>query len=486
MSALGLNIKGRNPTAGLKLSTQMVIRDNEEALFFISTKTEQNPTEDDVCLWTNSGALVQAFVAVFDDLWKNSSDVEKRFTELETGLPSPKSLILPTIESAYDRFEKIIASAKKEIIILTLASRLPQLSKNQSFIDLARKGICTRIMAPIIKASFQDGDAFFSLFNVRHISSSFCETIIVDRKSVLQLNYNGSNGDNVSGGCFNGAYFSEDTEHVKEMDAALNDIWKHAQPLSRDTLENTGLFGSSTPPFQEKILITTLNRGISGVKAPGTLIEKDVVDKITNAQRLVVRDPMVDSSRMFASVGIAVIHPPESFKLPGLIILAFHVDKSSSFGAEDYLVVYQQLKPNGPYFPVSIAGENVNAREILTESYRGTPAGSNYTLLKKDEIEVRVHGNSLFAAWAVPIPIYPTTLTLPPACMQIEGYGTMKTVGYSSVAPSGFRREVEENYLESFVTFFHPASKYSGPGTDAILCREYIVTNYPPKRSGSS
>ena len=32
---------------------------------------------------------------------------------------------------------------------------------------------------------------------------------------------------------------------------------------------------------------------------------------------------------------------------------------------------------------------------------------------------------------------------------------------------------------EAFVTFFHPSSKYSGPGTDAVIFRDIIVTSSP-------
>ena len=487
MSILGLNIKGRNPNVGLKLSPQMVIKDHEEALFFMSSSTDQNPNQDDVCLWTNSGALVQAFVAVFEDLWNNSSEITKKIAELETGVPTPKNLTFKTIESAHGKFNELIASAKKEIVILTSADRLSQLSKNQSFIKVAKKGISIQVMAPISRGNFQKDDPLFSLFKVRHIPANFYETTIVDGKYLLQINCDGSkSSNNVSAPCFTSAFYSEETEHVREMKATLNDIWKHAQPLFSDTLETTVLFGSPTLPFPENNLFTKCNRGIFEVKPPGVLTEKDVVSKIINAKKLIVQNQAVDISKMYASVGVALIHPPDVFKLPGLVILAFHVDKNSSFGAEDYIVVYQQLKPNGIYVPVSIAGENPTAKEILKEVYKGTPAGSNYTLLKKDEIEIRIHGNTLFAAWVVPIPIYPTNLTLPPGCMQIEGYGPVKTVGYSSVGPSGFKHEVEQNYFDSFVTFFHPASKYSGPGTDAIFCRDYISTNYPPKQSGST
>ena len=78
------------------------------------------------------------------------------------------------------------------------------------------------------------------------------------------------------------------------------------------------------------------------------------------------------------------------------------------------------------------------------------------------------------------IPLYPKQLTLPPACILIEGFGDVKTTAYTVVPPSGYRIEREENYLDAFVTFFHPSTKYSGPGTDGCLIRDSIISIYPP------
>jgi hypothetical protein len=49
--------------------------------------------------------------------------------------------------------------------------------------------------------------------------------------------------------------------------------------------------------------------------------------------------------------------------------------------------------------------------------------------------------------------------------------------------PSGYKSEIEENFFDAFVTFMHPSSKYSGPGTDGCFARDYILTNTPPQTS---
>ena len=75
--------EGRIPDLGLRLFPRMVIRDEEETIFFISPSTDAPATEQgDVCLWTNCKSLVQAMATVFEDLWHNSTDIQRKIAEL--------------------------------------------------------------------------------------------------------------------------------------------------------------------------------------------------------------------------------------------------------------------------------------------------------------------------------------------------------------------------------------------------------------------
>ena len=58
--------------------------------------------------------------------------------------------------------------------------------------------------------------------------------------------------------------------------------------------------------------------------------------------------------------------------------------------------------------------------------------------------------------------------------MLIEGYGNVKTEAYTIVQPSGGKFKAKQNGFNAFVTFMHPSSKYSGPGTDGFLVRDFI------------
>jgi hypothetical protein len=111
---------------------------------------------------------------------------------------------------------------------------------------------------------------------------------------------------------------------------------------------------------------------------------------------------------------------------------------------------------------------------------KGTPAEKNIHTLKKDQIQVQVHGNTLFAGWTVPIPLLPEKTVLPPACILVEGNGESRTSGYTLLFPNGTKCEVEGTSFDAFVTFIHPATKYSAPGTNGVLVRDYMTKNIPP------
>jgi hypothetical protein len=213
------------------------------------------------------------------------------------------------------------------------------------------------------------------------------------------------------------------------------------------------------------------------------LLEKDVLNKIINAPKYPAKgDSSKDIVRYYGSIATAVIHPPELFKLPDMLFCVCHHDKQSSFGEEDVLIIHLWLKtPAGySYVPVATVQDSRKALTFRREFYTGTPAQQNVQLVEKDELQVRIYGNTVFAGWTVPIPLFPPPYALPPSCIVFEGYGNLRTNVIETLIPSGRRQEIEFNGFEAFVTFFHPSSKYAGPGTDGLFARDVITTSYPP------
>jgi sugar-specific transcriptional regulator TrmB len=481
-----LRFEIRTPNLGLRLFPRMVMRDEEEVVFFITPKVDGSMSEqDNVCLWTNCKSLVHSFLAMFEELWQNSTDIERKIAEIETGKPTPKTFVISDAEAVKKKYDEILRSAKEEILLLTSSKGLIESWKNMPQLkNWNKQGISVKIMAPVVKENLEAVEQLSKFSAVRHVPIHYWGTIIVDGKHLFQFKTPSPEREELESTLrFDNAFYTDDLEWVEMMKTALNDIWRSAQPPSIITLESIiGPYGPPVVPLPKDILLSKMDFAVIDYKPPGTITEKDVLNKIINAQKIPAKDPFKDLSKGYGSHALGVIHPPDPFNLPDMMIQAWKHDKQSSFGEEDTIIVHLWLEtPTGyAYVPVAIAGDNPRGQNAWRAVYANTPAGKNIQLFKKDQIQVRGYGNTLFAGWTEPIPLYPTKYVLPPACILFEGYGDVKTEALTIIYPSGYKIESEQNYFDAFVTFIHPASKYSGPGTDGILARDHISTNTPP------
>jgi sugar-specific transcriptional regulator TrmB len=480
-----LRFEIRNPNLGLGLFPQMVIRDEEEVMFFINPKVDGAlPEQDNLCLWTNCKSLIHSFLVMFEDLWRNSTDIERRIAELKTGKIAPKTYLISDPKIIKKKYNEIQQSAQNEVLILTSSKGLVHQSKEISKLEkLTEKGITIKIMAPIVKENWEAMEQLSKVCEVRHVAFHYWRTIIVDGKYLLQFRTSPSGREKFGSTELDSAFYSDDAEWVKTMRTALLDIWESAQPPSAKTLESViGPYGSPLFPMPKDDLRSKLICKVIDVKPPGTIKEKDLLNKIIHAKKIIPKDPFRDVTAGYGSFALGIIHLPDQFNLPDMLIQAFRHEKQSSFGAGETIIVYLWLEtPQGyAYVPVAIVEDNPKGRHAWLVMMKGTPAERNIHTLKKDQIQVQVHGNTLFAGWTVPIPLFPEKYVLPPGCMLVEGYGEPRTAGCTLMFPNGMKSEIEEISFNAFVTFIHPATKYSAPGTDGTLVRDHMSTNIPP------
>jgi hypothetical protein len=66
----------------------------------------------------------------------------------------------------------------------------------------------------------------------------------------------------------------------------------------------------------------------------------------------------------YGSFAVGLVHLPDRFNLPDMLIQAYRFDKQSSLGAGETIVVYLWLEsPEGyAYVPVAIADDKPNGR----------------------------------------------------------------------------------------------------------------------------
>jgi hypothetical protein len=364
-------------------------------------------------------------------------------------------------------------SAKQDITIITSAEGLTELTKKVELVKLAAgRGISVRVMAPITNGNIAAAQQLSEFCEVRHVPIGHSRILLVDGAKLFQFKTLSSDEEKLEPTQRSeNMFLTSDYEYVYRMKNVLDDLWKNARAASSLTLESTG-----------QSLFRKAELSIEDETPPAKLTERNIVDKIINAKRIPAKDPLKDLAIYYGSIAEAVIHPPDYFNLPDMMIWVLHYNKQSAFGAEDCVIVHLPLEtPVGKiYMPVSVVGDSSRATAFRRGVYAGTPAGQNCVLVKKDELQVHAQADTLFAAWTVPIKLYPPSYTLPPSAILFEGYGKLRTGTFKSGARSGRKQIWEYNGFPAFVTFFHPASKYSGPGTDGLFGRDVVVTTYPP------
>jgi len=494
------NVEGRNPDLGLTLFPQMLVRDEDEALFFVNPRTETSIIKhDDVCLWTNCKTLVQAFIALFEELWQNSTNIQEKIFEIETGKPTPKTCVIGDAEIAKKKYNKAMQLAKEEILIMTSSEGLVEFWANSPQAnEWTEKGVVVKIMAPIVNENLEAARQLSKLCSVKHAPLNSLSTTIIDGKHLFQFKTSTPEKQPLGGSLhFKNTLYTNNLEYVQKTKAMLTEQWKNARPPDAENLKSIypalrsvacypgairgpephGTFHPLPPDPAKKSEYPVIE--IVDDDPLGKLTEQDVLNLIVNAQKNPSKSNLW---RFYASQAIAIIHPPDFFDLPPMLIRVNHVEKHSTLGAEDVIIINLWLEtPNGPaYVPVAALVDSPKTQASCKASLAAAlPASQNVRLAKKDELQIRVHGNTLFAGWTVPIPLLPSRYVLPPACMLIEGYGDVKTAAYTITNPWGGRIIAKQNSFDAFVTFMHPSSKYSGPGTDGLFVRDFIADVSP-------
>lgn len=486
----GFNFRGRNPNLGLALFPRMVIRDDEEILYFVSGTDA--PVGEAVCLWTNCSTLVQSFTVIFEELWRNATDIQAKILEIEAGRPTPTTQIIVDKEMAKSKYYDSLYKAREEVIMVASSESLLEYENNTPLLEeWAKNGISVKIMAPITSENLKAALELSQRCDVRHVHSFDLETTLIDGNHLFQFKVPLSNQERSGETLFlKNIQYTNDREYLDKTKNMLDDIWRNAQPPSATTLGSVmGIDAPTTvtPRTHKPIEIARKVRGIhyDEEKPSGELTEKDILDRILNFKKNPVTVSSKDIMTHYCSSGVTLVHPPKDFNLPDIQLFAAHIDEYSPYDARaNVLWVYlRQETPKGSvYMPGAYVVNNAKFYDnYWRRIFAGTPICGQ--LVREDELQVRIHGNTLFACWTVPIPLFQSQYALPPSCALFEGYGDIRTWIFNQAFPSGFKCKHEINYFEAFVTYLHPASKYQGPGTESLLFRDVIITTYPPETS---
>lgn len=486
-----INLRGTNLSLGTPKFSRMIIRDDEELLLFISEKNEQSSKKaKDTCLITNSKTIIQSFSGVFEDLWSESVDIENLIVELETGKPASKTQIIKNPSSAREYYNEVLGSAESEIQIVTSSQGLMKLGKDKSTIEeWANEDISIRIMAPIVNENLVFAQELMKFAEVRHIPLGYFETTIVDRKHLFQFKQDSEKqGELIEPTFFENTFYTSDLDYIQRTINLLQDLWKKTRIPSTTPIQ---IISKSNYKQTHKVFRRIWNQNNLKLDYQSTeqVTEKDVLNKFKEVKRNFKANwsnsKSADTMYFLGARAFALVHPPKHFQLPEMIIGVLQDDEASTFGAVNMLKVFLRAdkSKDSPFQLVAHVQNSPKSLSYRKSKLAGFPGVDNIILVNKEQLTVRVYGNTMFAGWTIPIQLYPSKYVLPPACILFEGYGEVHPVIFNLTLPSKRNQTIWSNNLDAFVSFFHPSSKYIGSGTEGTLDRESVQISYPNRKT---
>jgi sugar-specific transcriptional regulator TrmB len=484
------NLEIRSPELGLKLPNSMVIRDEAEVAFIIDSKENHQDKQHNTCLWTNCKTLIQSFNSVFENSWNDALEIQKKLEEIKTGKSTTKTCVIDEAKKAKDHYYKALRNAKRKIMVMTSANGLITLKESlPTFSTLVHKGVLVNVMAPIVNENLDAAKELMKYLEVRHIPEAYLGATSIDAEHFYQFKkpVPTSGGTNPLG-YFKNTFYTDDAEYAGKMEQMLSNIWSNAQPPSLTALKS--IIQPSLPLNIPDDYIFNQHQnelkkiaGFNYVVEPqkGKITEKEIQDQIQKAVRIPAKDPKKDVVHLYGAQANAVIYPPKNLNLPNFIIFVSHNNKKSSFGTENSMHIFTQVKivEEESYFSGVFVTDSPQGYRYRKAMQKVRNINEVALLLKKDEISIQIHGKKLVVGWSVPIPLLAPKYILPPACLIFEGYGETKTYSSKMMGPVNPRLTNEFNMTDAFVTFIHPSLQYHGPGSDGIFLKERIMTGYP-------
>ncbi|KON33159.1 hypothetical protein AC477_01875, partial [miscellaneous Crenarchaeota group-1 archaeon SG8-32-1] len=436
-------------------------------------------------LCTNCQSIIKSFYNVFQDLWNKSSDIKERIYEIESGKPPSIMELIKDPKTAKKKYYNELDQAKNEILIVTSPKRLNEISKNVKMIrKWCKKGVSTKIMAPINYENLKAIPQLLTCTEVRHIPVGYRETTIIDGKKLFQFNKPCPQGiEDCELLNLQNVFFTTDLDYIKNTKNNLFEIWDktHTPPTQGIEFIVKGRSSNNSDSIQHHSVLEKRGYNIELKHHKiGILSKKDVLTKINKERKITLKQKgkKTETRRYFGQRAFGLITLPKNFSLPNMIIGIFQDDELSATRGQKYMIIDipQESTSDNTYIPVAYIQNSSELLEFRRKCLVDLPIANNMQVIKEDKFQIQVKGNTMFAGWTIPITLTPKYI-LPPACILFEGFGKVKSGMFTNNTPINRKYEIWYNSLDAFVTFFLPDYKYVGSGTEGFIDIDSVWIN---------
>ena len=223
-----LNIKLRHVGMSSRFFPRFLIKDEEEALLYAPFGNEASVLNlEDEGLWINDKMFISVLKAFFTQMWQGGVDASRRIDELKSGIPIGETLVIKSVEEAWNKVTKILDSAKKDIVIIASSQSINRLAEDDPIVKYFKKGLKTRIMASIDLDNLEPAQKLAKDYEVKHVPISYLTMMLVDNKHLFMFKMPPlSDFGTESAFYLADTFYSSDPSQIERVSEMLSDIWK--------------------------------------------------------------------------------------------------------------------------------------------------------------------------------------------------------------------------------------------------------------------
>jgi sugar-specific transcriptional regulator TrmB/CBS domain-containing protein len=222
-----LNIKLRHVNMSSKFFPRFLIKDEEEAILYAPFGNEASVLNlEDEGLWINDKMFISVLKAFFVQMWQSGVDASRRIEELKSGVPIGETLVIKSVEEAWNKLTKVLESAKEDIIVITSSQSINRLAEDP-IVKYFKKGVKTRIMASIDLDNLGPAQKLAKDYEVKHVPISYLTMMLVDNKHLFMFKMAPlSDFGTESAFYLVDTFYSSDSSQIERVSEMLDDIWK--------------------------------------------------------------------------------------------------------------------------------------------------------------------------------------------------------------------------------------------------------------------
>jgi CBS domain-containing protein len=212
---------------------------------------------------------------------------------LRTVRKRQETCVIRSAEAAFKKFNEILNSAEKEILIMTSAKGVINAWKSKTLPEKWReKDVSVKIIAPITSENLKAARELSKYSAVKHIPACYSRVTLIDGKHLFQFKIPQEKLEGIQN--FENTIYTNNLEHVRRTKDMLNEIWNDSFDISKV------IVGSIARAPVPTVLLSThvsdvaksmLKQNIGAVivardfEPLGIITERDIIERVVLANK---------------------------------------------------------------------------------------------------------------------------------------------------------------------------------------------------------